>query len=510
MTQGEVLMGIGNLQWFAVIVFAAAWLHNAAQIWIGGNELERIVVGLRGNVFEGYRRSVAHRLSALSRWIRDEQADGPQFFSGGALLLCLGVAAIYPALFVVAGWALAGASGSVGELSFLPPDIEQSKRLLIVLAITVPAMIAGGLRVLEFSDFLLFVGALIALVLAFALAYAGASGLVVAGAITFAVAAALAGAAAVAGAVTAAFAIAFAAGFAAALSLESVAAFAVAAGVVTAVVVTGIVDAADRRRVGWFAALVVAVLFLAPAFVLAYASGAGSFRPPDEVHPYHSLDAVPVMVLLTLLPAVNAPFDWASLGATRWLLSWFANTQRLSAGFVGLAVAALVVVATITIALALSAALVAALAAAAALFSQVYVWTGGQAPFDVVGFVARMRADPGNPDWWWVYAMIFTTLIPAFVHFLAFARAFVTIVVLKPLLGAQWIADGIERAHERKGLSVAGPSLLLTILQLGPGIAALALAWAVVPAIPQVEVALSSFADELAYLAMSAAQMIQP
>jgi len=106
--------------------------------------------------------------------------------------------------------------------------------------------------------------------------------------------------------------------------------------------------------------------------------------------------------------------------------------------------------------------------------------------------------------------MIFATLIPTFIHFLAFARALTTIVLIKPLTGAAWIADGLEQGHAHKGVAVIAPSFVLTALQLVPAIGMVVLAAVFLPAISAVEAAIASCGEWLGDIAIRATRAVAP
>lgn len=129
-----------------------------------------------------------------------------------------------------------------------------------------------------------------------------------------------------------------------------------------------------------------------------------------------------LLVALGVLPLVNAPFDWASLGLTRFLLrknlearsAW--SRARLSLLDFGLALVALLLLAL---------ALVAALEAVNALARE---GLGG----DFVPVRAQLLAIDGDP--WdgshvWIYFTLFSTLIPTLLHAMIWCASLVTVRV---------------------------------------------------------------------------------
>ena len=120
--------------------------------------------------------------------------------------------------------------------------------------------------------------------------------------------------------------------------------------------------------------------------------------------------AGPALLFLVLLTLVNAPFDWITLGLTRALLrrglelgGWW----PLAFGLIDLFAAA---------------AVVAALSVAALWSVQLFghfTALGSGEPVLEVEQVLKALADPVQrtaPEYWWLYAMLFSTLIPSIVN----------------------------------------------------------------------------------------------
>jgi len=131
-----------------------------------------------------------------------------------------------------------------------------------------------------------------------------------------------------------------------------------------------------------------------------------------------------VLLFFSLLTAINAPFDWAALGLTRALLrrglelgGWYPYALALVD-----AVAAAVVIALLTI--------VSVLALQA--FDDVAAYSEGGADRHVslealdlngeaLGLPLRplfdgIAANPGAPEYWSAYAMLFSTMIPSLLN----------------------------------------------------------------------------------------------
>jgi hypothetical protein len=107
------------------------------------------------------------------------------------------------------------------------------------------------------------------------------------------------------------------------------------------------------------------------------------------------------LVFLALLPLVNACFDFVSIGTTRWLVRVGTVRRRLA-----LVLALGDVVAAAVFFTALGCTLIAAVHGLNQLAHPDLL--------DLQGLFDGVRAAPGQ--YWWLYATIFTTLVPTFLH----------------------------------------------------------------------------------------------
>ena len=188
----------------------------------------------------------------------------------------------------------------------------------------------------------------------------------------------------------------------------------------------------NRNKFGWFW-LFYTLLFM----VLGYASLA-----------YVQNSEYMVMLLFWLvLPLVNAPLDWLSLGVTRGLLQavraqkhggwrtlgWGLLDLVFALGFLFL-IAAVLVVAT-------------------ALGNVV----AGKTLVDLEAIFTGLRDDPWSVNHWWVYFMLLSTLVPTLIHF-ALAGGAATLWLPQRL--REQVADNLEQNHYK--LSVAWVYLTFT------------------------------------------------
>lgn len=151
-------------------------------------------------------------------------------------------------------------------------------------------------------------------------------------------------------------------------------------------------------------------------------------------------DFMIMMLLLLQLPMVNAPLDWLSLGVTRGLLQAVRVGQH--SGWMTL-VWALV---DLVLALLFLFLITAALLGVTTLGNIV----SGRPGVDIGGILQSLRCEPNNVDYWWLYFMLFSTLVPTLIHF-ALAGGAATLWIPRPV--RLWLADGLERDHHKTFLA---------------------------------------------------------
>jgi hypothetical protein len=151
------------------------------------------------------------------------------------------------------------------------------------------------------------------------------------------------------------------------------------------------------RPSAWLAASFVVILFLSILCAARFLAGSetwGSWSP-----------AIMFLGLLTLL---NAPFDWASLGLTRALLrrglelgEWWPYVLAL----VDAALAAVII-----------AALALTMVVGVQAFDALAIHGGGTSVLPLEALFAGIAAHPSAPEYWWLYALLLSTMIPSLVN----------------------------------------------------------------------------------------------
>lgn len=323
-----------------------------------------------------FRRPPEYRRPAE---VRGKRWQAPAW-SAASYDRCLLIALIYPILFAVVSWLADGQAGSLGHALGLADNADSVFRLYAGgVAVAGAACLISGLLLGGWKSWILLTAGL-------AVLFGGRSAadmlfatpdiraLVVAGAFAGAVAFAGGVAGAFAGAFAVAFAIAFAFAFAFAVAMNRL----------------------------WLALAGVSILYFVAAYLLVNTLAAPTYSAPR----------LALLVGLTVLPLLNAPFDWISLGLTRYLLRLGLQRQRLRDRIVcwwadiGGAILLL---------LGLAVSMVVALEG----LNAVGFAAGMTEPIaPVAATLHDIRAEPDAARHLWIYFALFSTLIPTLGHML--------------------------------------------------------------------------------------------
>jgi hypothetical protein len=114
----------------------------------------------------------------------------------------------------------------------------------------------------------------------------------------------------------------------------------------------------------------------------------------------------PLLLFLGPITLITALFGWLSLGLTRALMRRGLERGKgwpYLCAFID-ALLALVVMAFLAV----------AMVAAVQLFDDLAASGGGKPVFPpMLEFLDAIKADPGNPEYWWIYATLFSTVLPS-------------------------------------------------------------------------------------------------
>jgi hypothetical protein len=414
---GEPLVAlIGIVILVGIAAFGLAVLHYFGVLGAGaepvGTRERNDYDALRQRVASGnwiareYARRLEVFLNAVDRFFGDEgMADRTLFphafglrkpaplWTAPAFDRCLLLALVYPIAAIVLIWTVSNHIGpaeaalglratddwlrvttlaAIGLMAFAVRRCVYSERLRLAWLITAYAA-AVAVSVASAS--------------AGAVAFAGALGFAFAGAGAFVVAVAVA----VAGAF--AFASSFVGGDAGALAV----AFAFVLGFAAEV---GVVQK-NSKELGWqgiflsaFALVMILVCFVCAAFV-SHLDSWQRFGP--------------LLLFFGLLTVLNAPFDWLSLGLTRALMRRGLERQKWWPY--------LYAVIDALLASAIIAFLAIAMVAGVQLFDDLAVYDGGERILPPMrDFLDAIKVGPGKPEYWWVYATLFSTMLPSLIN----------------------------------------------------------------------------------------------
>ena len=412
-----------------------------------------------GRVAAIYERTLTRALGAVDRFFGDADPAVPTLWPGAfgftgrkpfwtapAYDRCLIIALIYPLAMMYVIWGYSGHVGPGEAAIGLPPGIAGWQRLLAIEAILMMLLSFYAMQKAErwYNKIIVFI-VTVALAVALPFAAGGALALAVAVIGAAAVAGAFGGAFAVTSTVAIAIAFVFAANsassFAGALIFARTSAFVLAGTFAFALAgATAFASFEARARHGIFLGLLSTVLL-----ILCYAA-AGSLGGSAAW-----VRIAPMLLFLGLLTLINAPFDWLTIGLTRALL----RRGLESGGWwpLVLAIVDLIMAAVVIVLLAV------AMVVAVDAFNAVTVSAGGKNVFDLVGTLNGL-ADPkrrSEPEYWWLYATLFSTLIPS---------------IINVAVGALSVIRGVPGLHRMvAGAMMPGRGVLGANLWMAPALA---------------------------------------
>jgi hypothetical protein len=119
--------------------------------------------------------------------------------------------------------------------------------------------------------------------------------------------------------------------------------------------------------------------------------------------------AGPLLLFVGLLTLLNAPFDWASLGLTRALMRRGLELGGWYPVFLALVDAGLAAVIII-------AALALTMVVGVQTFDALAVHGGGKPVLPLDALFDGVAANPTAPEYWWIYALLLSTMIPSLVN----------------------------------------------------------------------------------------------
>jgi len=169
----------------------------------------------------------------------------------------------------------------------------------------------------------------------------------------------------------------------------------------------------------------------------------------------------PLLLFLGPITVINALFGWSSLGLMRALMrrglergKWWPYLYAVINALLASAVIAVLAVAVV---------------AAVQLFDGLAASGGGKPVFPpMLEFLDAIKADPVNPEYWWIYATLFSTVLPRLTNLFI---AGVSLACGVPGMSS-WLA---VKAKAAEALPAYGRLLVAIVLAL-QGVAGLAIA----------------------------------
>lgn len=140
-----------------------------------------------------------------------------------------------------------------------------------------------------------------------------------------------------------------------------------------------------------------------PAMLLACFAAARFLSPLENWRTIGEL-----LLFLGLLTLINAPFDWASLGLTRALLrrglelgGWWPCLLAIVDALIAVGVVVLLALTMVV---------------GVQIFNHLAAHAGGASSLDLDQLLAGIEQQPTAPEYWWVYALLLSTMIPSLVN----------------------------------------------------------------------------------------------
>ena len=491
----EVLVvAFKEVSWVLGLILALAVGAASAAMWLqqgalkeSGHDRDRLLRSLRlgGDLRRHYVFWVTRALNRLDRFLGDagkaaqslrvpfirNRRPAP-YWTGWSFDTCALLAVMYPIWGMVAIWACAGEAGEIGETLSLAAHAPLQVRVVVGVMVAV-ALFAFSQFVRSSGWRLVFwflTGSAALVVSATTTAagigtFAGTGGMAAAAGVAFAIVVAASGTGirtrTVAGTCTVVAAVAVAIGTAVSARVAGAAAGAIV--VAGAILVAGaavfgaavfcLADRAnERQRLGTFW-LTFWPLGMAICYVALWVEASYDISSNAQIF----------LVMTSLVPLVNVPFDWASVGFTRALLRRGCDPGAPSPLWLGL----FDFVIGLLLLVLLAAALVAALHAVDWLTMRV----AGRELIDLPSRLYSLVQTPHDPGNWWIYLTLFSTLIPSALNLVIGMFSLVTVAFP---LRRRWLLDIIPRlqptgwdATRRKVLAVLGAQAFLGVFGAG-------------------------------------------
>lgn len=409
-----------------------------------GRGRQRFLSGMNAGLTNTYRRKLESILDwTATHWFKDKNqleysrltdkediSLGVRLFGVDAFTVLsyefmFRLAVLYPILIIFIVWGVSGKGGVIGELQVLAPQDSSGIRLFAIATFLCSTF--SFYRSLTSNGVKRWLMFLIALFFDFSFTFSGALGGSVA--VAFAIAVAFSGSLAVC--FTFAFSGAFSGGFAVTvngpvviiLNIAVAIAFAVAVAVVINVSATGaiVIAIAAITVVGsagiweWLYAQISTRIMMRiywPAYTIFYLLLNLAVLLWLSQQTNVTAEAYSLPIFLSLLPLLNAPLDWLSLGVTRSLL--YAITDRVHSGFRAFSWAMVDCLVAFFFLVLITVIMVSSMAG----INGIAAYFGGNQIINLRLIFDGMAIEPFHPNFWWIYFILGSTLIPTMLHML--------------------------------------------------------------------------------------------
>jgi len=178
-----------------------------------------------------------------------------------------------------------------------------------------------------------------------------------------------------------------------------------------------------------------------------------SFLPDEPAHPLVRY----LLCFLIVIPLVNSLFDWLALETARLAIRHSATSGRVYHP-------ALYDVAAAGMLLLLS---VIAVSAALSVLNAIALMRSGAGIIDIGGIAREVQRTPLSASIWWVYVVLFSTLLPSLLHLIGASTTLLTANL--PARWYDWHRDGLRSGLSGRPRKLFYHSAFMTMMTLGSG-----------------------------------------
>jgi hypothetical protein len=431
---------LAGLIWLVEVIFVGWLIANFIRYFeiLGagadsmGSRKRQAYSALRDDLQKGGRPAVLYSrwlplfLNAVDRFFGDARRTPAPLWTAASLDRCLLLALIYPIVTIFLIWTISGHVGPAELALHVDPRLGMLRRFFPTAVIGLCLFaIWGAVGTTGWRRFCFVVACIAAFVLAIVLSVGAGAPAATPAPIAYAPIPSAVPPVMTGNSVTTILSInvTTAVTIAIALTGSVIAAIAIAAIGAVLAAIRRLNLAGKHRWEGLFLSFVITALILVSL-------GAAKWLSPLSIWPISG----PLLLFLGLLTLLNAPFDWISVGLTRALLRgglqlggwWPYLLALLDAVLAALIIAVLALTMVIGV----------------RAFDAFAVQGGGKAVLPLTPLFDGIAAYPTAPEYWWIYALLLSTMIPSLINLVIGGASFLRGIPGLPALLLRSIREG--------------------------------------------------------------------